>query len=116
MAKSSRAEIGEDHLHLAAIVAVDRARRVEAGDAVLERQAGARPDLYLIAGRDRHREAGGDRGARAGGQHHVLGRDYVHARRARGGIGGSGRSSPCGRRLRAIRIGASIRTFLEGAV
>src|SRR5436305_1958282 len=43
------AEIGEDHLHLAAIVAVDRARRVEAGDAVLEREARARADLDLIA-------------------------------------------------------------------
>jgi hypothetical protein len=31
-------QIGEDHLHFAAIVAVDRAGRVEAGDAVLQRQ------------------------------------------------------------------------------
>ena len=33
------AEIGEDHLHLAAIVAVDRAGRVETGDAMLERES-----------------------------------------------------------------------------
>src|SRR3546814_3870395 len=36
-------QIGQDHLHLAAIIGVDRARRVEASDAMLQRKAGARP-------------------------------------------------------------------------
>ncbi len=38
------AEIDQQDLHLAAIVAVDRAGRVEAGDAVLQREAGAGAD------------------------------------------------------------------------
>ena len=36
------AEIGEDNLHFATIIVIDRARRVEAGDAVLQRKSGAR--------------------------------------------------------------------------
>ena len=61
------AEIGEDHLHLAAIVAVDRAGRVEAGDAVLEGEARARPDLDLVAVREwRWRSRWRPRGARPG--------------------------------------------------
>ena len=51
------AEIDQDRLHLAAIVAVDRARRVEHRDAVVEREAGARPHLRLrsLSGRSRSR-------------------------------------------------------------
>src|SRR5215831_7051804 len=37
------AEIGEDDLDLAAVIGIDRARAVEHGEAVAERQAGARP-------------------------------------------------------------------------
>ncbi|RZM21909.1 MAG: dUTP diphosphatase, partial [Sphingomonas sp.] len=37
------AEVREDHLHFAAIVAVDRAGCVEVGDAVLEREVQVRP-------------------------------------------------------------------------
>ena len=54
------AEIGEDHLHLAAIIVVDRAGRVEAGDAVLEREARARPHLHFIALGNGDRETGRD--------------------------------------------------------
>src|SRR3546814_3654311 len=46
------AKVDQDDLHFAAIVAVDRSRRVEASDAVPDRQAGARPDLDLVAARD----------------------------------------------------------------
>src|SRR3546814_13556651 len=49
-------QIGQDHLHLAAIIGVDRARRVEASDAMLQRKAGARPDLHLKANRNGNRE------------------------------------------------------------
>ena len=55
------AEIGEDHLDLAAIVAVDGTGRVEAGYAGFERQPGARPDLAFKALRDLHDQTGGHR-------------------------------------------------------
>src|SRR5947209_11434241 len=42
------AEIGEDDVDLATIIGVDRAWAVEHGDAVLEGEARARPDLTLI--------------------------------------------------------------------
>src|SRR5476651_664295 len=42
------AEIGEDDVNLAAIVGIDRAGAVEHGDAVLEGEARARPDLPLV--------------------------------------------------------------------
>ena len=45
----SLAEIDQEHLHLAAVVGVDRAGRVEHGDAVPEGEAGARPHLRLEA-------------------------------------------------------------------
>ncbi len=52
------AEIDQQHLHLTAIIAVDRAGRVEAGDTVLEGETGARPDLRLEARRHLEDEAG----------------------------------------------------------
>ena len=60
--------IDENDLHLAAIVAVDGARRVEAGDAVIERQPRARPHLRLMAFSQRNGDAGGDEHACAGRQ------------------------------------------------
>ena len=52
------AEIDEQHLDLAAIVAVDRARRIEHGDAVLRGEPRARTHLRLEAVGQCHREAG----------------------------------------------------------
>ena len=43
------AQIGEDDFDLAAIIAIHRSRRVEAGDAVLDGKAGARADLRFKA-------------------------------------------------------------------
>ena len=88
------AEIDQQHLDLAAIVAVDRARRVEAGDAVLEGEAGARPHLALEAFRDFHDQAGRHQRAlaRQEQQRPVLrhGGAQVHAGRAGGLIGRQG--------------------------
>src|SRR3546814_13493238 len=95
------AEIGEDDLHFAAIVAVDRPRRVEAGDAMLQREARARAHLHLVTRRNRHREARRDRVARAGAERQRLGRDDVHPRRTVRRIGGEGQAAP----LRQPRIG-----------
>ena len=55
-------EIDQDDLDLAAIVGIDRAGRIEHGDAVPQREPGARPDLAFGAGRQRDRDAGRDRG------------------------------------------------------
>ena len=52
------AEIDQQHLHFAAIVAVDRAGRIEAGDTVLEGKSGAWADLRLEARRYFEDEAG----------------------------------------------------------
>ena len=52
-------QIRKDNPYLAAIILVDRAGRVQAGDAVLQRQARARADLDLMAGRDGDGGAGG---------------------------------------------------------
>ena len=49
-------EIGEDHAELAAVVAVDGAGAVQAGDALAQRQAGARPDLAFESLRDGDRK------------------------------------------------------------
>src|SRR5262245_51722226 len=48
--------IDQDHLHLAAIVGVDCAGRVQYGDTVLEREARARADLAFVALGDRERD------------------------------------------------------------
>ena len=81
------AEVGEDHLHLAAIIVVDRSRRVEAGDAVLERKARARTHLDFIALGNGDREAGRDRVALAGSKRHVLGGDDIEPGGAVGRVG-----------------------------
>ena len=57
----------EQHLHLAAVVAVDGPGRVGQRDAELARQARARPDLALEARRDLEGQPGGNRRRRAPG-------------------------------------------------
>ena len=56
-----RAEIGEDDLHFAAIIMIDRARCVQTSNPVLERKARARAHLDLIARRYRDGETGRNR-------------------------------------------------------
>src|SRR5512135_2446591 len=53
-------EVREDHANLAAIVGVDRPRRVEARHAVADRQAAARPHLSLDPRRHRQGDPRGD--------------------------------------------------------
>ncbi len=65
------AEIDEDRLDLAAIVAVDRARRVQQRDAVMQRESGARTHLAFVFVGERDRDAARDRRARAGLQFNV---------------------------------------------
>ncbi len=81
------AEIDQQHLHLAAIIAVDGAGRVEAGDAVLEGKAGARADLHLKALGHLEDEAGRhQRALTRGKRHRRIGRNgggKVHAGRTR---------------------------------
>src|SRR5262245_43926558 len=60
------AQVDEQYLDLAAVVAVDGARAVQHGDAVLERQAGARAHLRLEAGGQLQDQAGGDERPLAG--------------------------------------------------
>ncbi len=80
-------EVDQDHLHLAPIVGVDRARSIEAGDAVAERQAGTRPHLALEAGRDGHGEAGRHGVAVAGMQGQRLVLRHRGAQIHAGGVG-----------------------------
>ena len=58
-------EIGQNDLHLAPVVAVDRAGRIQAGDAVLDRKAGARANLGFEAFGDFEDETGGHEGSLA---------------------------------------------------
>src|SRR3546814_3544160 len=51
------AEVDQQHLQFAAIVAVDGAGRVDHGDAVPAGEAGARPHLRLVAVRQGNGEA-----------------------------------------------------------
>jgi hypothetical protein len=79
--------VDEDHPHLAAIIGIDRTRRVEHRHPVVERQSRARPHLPLVAGRQGEREPAGDRRPLAGPQHDRFARakrgEQVRARRAR---------------------------------
>src|SRR5579859_3238208 len=94
------AVVDQDNLHLAPVVGVDGARRVEAGDPVLERQARAWPHLAFEAGREREGETRrhGEPRARAQRQRLVLrhGGAQVHAGRLGGLVGGQ-------RQVRAMR-------------
>ena len=96
------AEIDQDHLDLAAIVRVDRARRVEHRDAVPQREAGARPDLALVAGRELQREAGRDQAlgpaAQAGSALRRGSRPGGRGRRRRRLHSAAAAGRPCGRR------------------
>src|SRR6185295_9653465 len=64
--KGGFAQVREQHLDLATVVAIDRAWTVEHGDAVPEGQSRAWPHLRLEARRQFQDEAGGDQGARTG--------------------------------------------------
>ena len=61
-----RVGVDEQHLELAAVLRVDEPGRVQAGDAVLEREARAGQHEPGVPGRDRDREPGR---ARAPGRH-----------------------------------------------
>src|SRR5690606_5239936 len=67
------AEIDQDDLELAAVVAVDRARRVRHRDAMLEREPGSRTNLDLVAVGYRYRKATCNGVARAGRECDVFG-------------------------------------------
>jgi len=80
------AEVDEDDLHFAAIVAVDGPWRVEAGDAMLDGEARARPYLNLIAVRNFDCEAGRNGVPLAWPEVEVLGRPDVQTGRGFAGI------------------------------
>ncbi|PAV74071.1 hypothetical protein WR25_14230 [Diploscapter pachys] len=96
------AQIDQDHLPLAAIIAVDRPRRVEAGDAVFQGKPRARTHLDLEAIGNGEGEAGCDRRPRARRQGQCLGRDDVHARGAISGISGQGQAFAMGAPARGL--------------
>lgn len=86
------AEIDQQHLHFAAIVAVDRAGRIEAGDTVLEGKSGAWADLRLETRRYFEDEAGWHQSPLARSKRQWLGVRHggtkIHAGSAGGFIGG----------------------------
>jgi hypothetical protein len=84
------AEIDHQHLDLAAVVGVDRARAVRQRHAVAQGEAAARADLAFEAGRDLDGQAGRDQGAGAGAQAERLGHvgQQVHASGTLGLVGG----------------------------
>ena len=71
------AEIGEDDLHFAAIVAVDRSRGVEAGDPMLQREPRTGSHLELVTVRDLNGKAGCDGASLSGLQREIFSRDDV---------------------------------------
>src|SRR5690606_2825963 len=81
------AEVDDDHLELAAVIAVDCPRGVGQRDTVLQREARPRPDLDLVTRQDSYRKAGCHRMAAAYGYGDVFGRNDVHACRTVGRIG-----------------------------
>ena len=91
------AEVHEQHLHLAAIVGVDRPGGVEERQPLAHGEAAPRPHLPLEPGRDRERDARRHEAAVAGGERHVVldvgqevhaGRLRRHVARQRQGLGG----------------------------
>src|SRR5436305_5513215 len=87
-AKRRFAEVNDDRRDFAAVVAVDRARRVEQRDAVMQRQPGARANLRFVAFRQRNDDTGRHRQARAGFQFDIpihCGQQ-IHPRGTRGSI------------------------------
>src|SRR5574338_544734 len=99
------AMVNHDDLHFSAIIAVDRARRVGHGDAMLQRQPRPRPDLDFVTVGDGDLEAGGDRMPLAGLKIEILGRDHVHPGGTRRGIARQGQ---------AFAVGQSSQTDADG--
>src|SRR5438876_4325778 len=89
-------EVGEDHAELAAVVAVDGAGAVRAGDALAQRQAGARSDLAFESVPDGDRKASRNQGTLPG-------------RERDGGIGAQVEAGGSGGRVRGERKGFSPR-------
>ena len=83
-------EVDQDNADFAPVVGVDRAGRVEQGDAVLEGQAGARTHLGLVALRQGDAQAGGHQAALHGLEHDALVEvgTEVKPGALRGGVGG----------------------------
>jgi hypothetical protein len=80
----ARVGVDEEDLELAAVAAVEQAGRVEARDAVAQRQPAPRLDEPGVALRDRQGESGGDdRTSTAGLQHDPLACEQVEAGVAR---------------------------------
>src|SRR3546814_10397803 len=73
------AQVGKNDLYLAPIIAVDRAGRVEAGDAVFQGEARTGSYLHFIAMWDRDGEAGRYRVARAGRESQLLRGHHVRS-------------------------------------
>ncbi len=90
------AEIDQDDLHLAAIIRVDGAGRVEDGDAVLMGESRPRAHLRLVPFGKRDRESGGDQRPRARRDLDIRALvergDQIHARAMRGLIGRQGQA------------------------
>src|SRR5574341_709256 len=82
------AVVHEDDPHLAAVVGVDRSGGVHHADAEPQRQAGARPDLPLVAGRNLDREPGGDEPPLADCERHRLVGAEIEPRGAAGLVAG----------------------------
>jgi hypothetical protein len=72
-----RAKIHQRHHQLAAVVAVNRGRRIRQRDAVPKRQAGARSKLAFVPVRNRDTEAGSEKLSLEGGQLTVLGAGQI---------------------------------------
>src|SRR5262245_1260594 len=94
--RASRIGVQQDHLDLATVSGVDRARRVDDGDPVPGGQPGARVHERRVPGGQRDRDAGANQRALARRQVHVFGGDQVGAGIAVAGV----------RRQRHIRVQA----------
>ena len=94
------AQVDQRDHELAPVVAVDRGRGVGQRDAVLERQAGPRPDLALEPLRHRDREAGAEQLPLERPQGQVPSSALATSYPAAPGVAaaGSGRPSPWGSR------------------
>src|SRR5262245_39065871 len=86
------AMVDHDDLHFAAIIAVDRSRRIGHGYAVLQRQPGARPHLDFVSLGDGNLEAGGDGVPLARLKVEILGRDDIHPGGSRRRVARQGQS------------------------
>ena len=109
-----RAVIDQNHFQLAAVIGVDRARRVDAGYAEFRRKPRARAHLRLPARRQRNRHAGRHHRPFAGFEHHWRTRRrrraHIAARRQRGFIG---RRRQIGAMGEALKLDAGLVRHLE---